>query len=494
MTIELAHPRTGSRWPRSALLWLGLLFFGCATLGAWFLIHPALVGGRYYKVGFNQNTYEYSRQILPLFIPYALALWAWRRGSRVSARWLLGGAIVLHILVLFAPLPQSQDFYQYLFYGRMQAAHGANPYLLPPSTFWADRWFPWIRWSDQTSVYGPVWMLLTWGVAKASLGNLAASFVLLKLVILGLDLAIMAMIVQSSRDRSDAAGVAGWGLLVFAWNPLVLVTVPLGGAADVALAAAFVGAILARRRGRTGVATLLLTLGALVKLYGAVGILLHLALVYRERGWKVFLKHAAAAGALIAAAYMKYWAGLRTFSGLFKAVALTDQSVTGTVQRLLVPLLHDLGINAPQHASEIIVRVAAGALLAASIVWALVRVRDERSLWYCALVVLAAYLYLTPWFLYWYTVAPLAMIAVLPRNRLTYPILVFSGSSLFIMGRWAKLENWIWQTLVRYVPPLAVLARSKAPGIVERRPNGGRAVPIPVPSTPALVQPKAAAR
>src|SRR5713226_8008996 len=24
-----------------------------------------------------------------------------------------GGAIVLHILVLFAPLPQSQDFYQY---------------------------------------------------------------------------------------------------------------------------------------------------------------------------------------------------------------------------------------------------------------------------------------------------------------------------------------------------------------------------------------------
>src|SRR5207245_2073510 len=306
-------------------------------------------------------------------------LWAWRRGSRVSVRWLLGGAILLHILVLFAPLPQSQDFYQYLFYGRMQAAHGANPYLLQPSTFWADNWFPWIRWSDQTSVYGPVWMLVTWGVAKASLGNL----------------------------------------------------------------------------------------------YGAVGILLHLALVFRERGWRALLKHAAAAMAVIAAAYMKYWAGLRTFGGLFKAVALTDQSLTGTVQRLLVPLLHDLGVNAPQHASEVIVRVAAGALLAASVVWALVRVRDERSLWYCALVVLAAYLYLTPWFLYWYTVAPLAMIAVLPRNRLTYPMLVFSGSSMFIMGHWAKLENWVWQTLIRYVPPIAVFARSKSAGIVERRPSEG---------------------
>ena len=44
MTIELAPTRTGPRWPRSALPWLGLLFVGCATLGAWFLIHPALVG------------------------------------------------------------------------------------------------------------------------------------------------------------------------------------------------------------------------------------------------------------------------------------------------------------------------------------------------------------------------------------------------------------------------------------------------------------------
>src|SRR5206468_1167964 len=110
---------------------------------------------RYYKVGFNRTTYEYSRAIVALFVPYALALWAWRRGHRAPLWVLLAGALVLHILVLFAPLPQSQDFYQYLFYGRIQAAHGGNPYILPPATFWADPWFPWIRWSNQTSVYGP---------------------------------------------------------------------------------------------------------------------------------------------------------------------------------------------------------------------------------------------------------------------------------------------------------------------------------------------------
>src|SRR5437588_5874332 len=263
MTIELAPTRTGPRWPRSALPWLGLLFVGCATLGAWFLIHPALVGDRYYSVGFNRNTYEYSRQILPLFIPYAIALWAWRRGSRVPVRWLLGGAILLHILVLFAPLPQSQDFYQYLFYGRMQAAHGANPYLVGPAAFWADQWFPWIRWSQQTSVYGPIWMLIAWGVAKVAGSNLALGFVLFKLVVLALDLSVMALIATAAKGRSDPGQAAGFGLLAFAWNPLVLITVPLAGSADVALAAAIVGAILARRRGRTGLATVLLTLGAL---------------------------------------------------------------------------------------------------------------------------------------------------------------------------------------------------------------------------------------
>ena len=497
--MERAHPQArqkwlGSGWVRNVRPWVLLLFLGSAALGAWLLIGPALEGGRYYKVGFNRSTYEYTRPIFLLFVPYGLALFAWAKGSRIPLWVLLAGAVVLHVLVLFAPLPQSQDFYQYLFYGRMQAHHGANPYVVGPSAFWADPWFPWIRWSQQTSVYGPLWMLLTWGAAKVAGSSLAVGFVLLKLVVLGIDLGIMALLVAGSKDRSDPSSAAGFGILAYAWNPLVLITVPLGGAADVALAAAIVGAILARRRGRMGLATILLTFGALVKIYGVIAIVLHLVLLYRERGLKAGAKHTAGAVAITAAAYANYWHGLKTFSGLLKALPLTNQSLAGTVQRLLWPILHAVGFHHAAHPAEILMRFVSGAGLLIAVAWAIAKVRDERTLWHYTIVVLVAYLYLTPWFLYWYMLAPLTMVAVLPRNRFTYPILTFSGTSLFSVGPTpAKLATWIPQTLVRYGVPALVYTRW--PVEAPARSRGGAApVKIPVPSTAASVQTAPAAK
>ena len=126
----------------SMLPWLTMLFVGSAALGAWFLIGPALGSGPYYKVGWSRTAYDYSNQIVLLFVLWAFALFAWHRGARTSTAMLIAGALILHVLVMFAPLPQSQDFYQYLFYGRIQAAHGANPFVVNPSIYWADPWFP----------------------------------------------------------------------------------------------------------------------------------------------------------------------------------------------------------------------------------------------------------------------------------------------------------------------------------------------------------------
>jgi len=375
----------------------------------------------------------------------------------------------------------------------MQAAHGANPYVVHPSAFWADQWFPWIRWSQQTSVYGPAWMLVAWGVAKVSGSSLAVAFVLLKFVVLAIDLSIMGLVVAGSRDRPDPQGAAGFGLLAYAWNPLVLITVPLGGAADAALAAAIVGAILARRRERMGLATILLTLGALVKIYGVIAIVLHLVLVYRDRGARAGLKHTAGAVGITVAAYANYWHGIKTFSGLLKAFPLTNQSLVGTVQRLLRPVLHAVGFHAASHGAELLMRFVAGALLLAVVARAIAKVRDERSLWHYTLLVFVAYLYLTPWFLYWYMLAPLTMIAVLPTNRFTYPILTFSGTSLFSIGlATADLRSWIPQTLARYLPPALVYAQRPSGAREPRR--GGVPVTIPVPSVTATVQHAPAAK
>jgi len=459
MDVDVARA-DGSAGQASLLPGLVVLFLALAAVGAWFLIGPAVGGGRYFKVGYNRTAYEYTRMLLPTFIPYAAVLWAWRRGYRAPLWMLLTGAAVLHVLVLFAPLPQSQDFYQYLFYGKMQVVHGANPFVVNPSVFWADRWFPWIRWNTQPSVYGPAWILVSAGVVKAAGSSLASAFVGLKLVILALDAAIVALIVVASRPGEDRAG---FGILAYAWNPLVLVSVPLAGSADTAVAAAFLGALVARRRGRVGVATLLLALASLVKIYAVLALVLHLTLVLQERGTRRAGAHAAGAFGIAALAYLPYWHGLSTFGGVLGAAGLTNQSLMGTFQRTVVAfVLHVAGVHYWYTGAIIGTRALGAALVLAALIWGIRTARDERSLWVAVLGVMLTYLLVTPWFLYWYLLAPVAVAAAIERNRFTDPILTFSGTSLISIYIPVAPVLWIVQTVLRYAPPFAVFLRQRS--------------------------------
>jgi hypothetical protein len=464
------------------LPWLTILFLGSAALGLYFLLAPTLGGERYYKVGVHSGAYLYMRQVLLLFVPYALAILAWRRGARVPLSLLLGGAVVLHLIVLFAPPPQSQDFYQYLFYGRMQAAHGANPYIVLPSTFWADPWFPWTKWHDQTSVYGPLWMFTTWGVAKIAGHSMLLALVQLKLVILTIDLTVMGLLLSQTRKGREGTDAAGMGLLIYAWNPLVLITVPLAGSADVAVAAAFVGAVLARRKGRTGLATFLLTVAALVKVYALIALVLHVVLVARERGRREATKHALMATFVTIAAYGHYWSGPRTFLAIWKAVSFANGTIIGLAQRLLGLLLGQVGLWNDWSKQTVLIelRVIGLGLITLAALWAVRRIRDETSFWQATLVVFAAYFYFSPWFLYWYLMGPLALVAVLPRNKMTDPVLLFSATSLATIGFRPGLLARTVQTLVRYVPPVALYHwKKRAPS----RTRGGAPVAVPVPTS-----------
>lgn len=462
------------------LPWLMLLFLGSAALAGWFLFAPSIGSAAYFRPGPVRSPYGFNWQILLLFVPFVLALVAWRRGARAPVWLLLAGAGLLHLLMLFAPPPQSQDFFSYLFYGRIQSAHHANPYVVLPSAFNSDPWYGWIRWRTQTSLYGPVWSLISFGVTKAAGDRLSYAFAGLKLVILAIDAAIMAMLVAAARGRPDEEGTAGWGLLAYAWNPMVLITVPLGGSADVAVAGAFVGAVLARRRSRTWLATGLLALATLVKVYAGVGLLLHLVLLASERGRKEALRNAAGAAAMGAAAYAPYWAGWDTFRGFIGLVDLSNASLTGMLQRLLVPVLGWLGLDAAREDAVAIVRWMVAALVLVAVVWAVRRIWQSGDLWEPVLFVLCLYLLLTPWYMYWYLLAPLALAAVLPRNRLTYPVLTFSGTSLITVSFNPLLAGQVVQTILRYVPPLAIYRGWRWPARIHTR---WRTITLPEPAS-----------
>ena len=472
------RPELELRAQRTPLLpWLMVLFAGTAALGLLFLIRPALGSGAYHGPIPHRYTYAFNRQLLLLFVPYALVLVAWWRGTRVPLWVLFGGAAVLHLLVMVAPPPQSQDFYQYLFYGKMQSVHGANPYVVQPAFFYRDAWYSWIKWPDQTSVYGPVWTLISAGAVKLGGSSLTSAFIALKSAVLALDLAIMWMIVSIARTRPDPETVAGWGLLVYAWNPLIWVSVPLGGLADVAIAASFVGAVLARRRGRSWVATLLLTAALLVKVYAAIGLVLHLVLMARERGKPFALRQTALAGLTATLIYAPYWAGLDTFRGLIRVADFTNQSLVGGIQALLTPVMGALGSGAPADTAAVVIRWILAALLLGAVGWAIRGVRSEKQLWRATVGVLAVYAYLTPWFFYWYIVAPLALVAVLPRDRWTVPLLTFSGTVFISTWFLPTIFGEPLQTLLRYGPPAFLFIRGVGRDAGEGRSAGSVKVP-----------------
>ena len=83
----------------------------------------------------------------------------------------------------------------------------------------------------------------------------------------------------------------------------------------------------------------------------------------------------------------------------------------------------------------------------------------------------------------WYIVAPVALVAALPRNRLTTPILVFSGSSLIVLHYHPVLLNWTVQTALRYGLPLWAFLRGSRRVI--RLPEASDAAPEPIPATAA---------
>ena len=85
MKAELASPDERVERRPPVLPWLAVLFVGAGAIGAWFLIAPALGSGPYYREVLYRSSYGYNRQILPLFVPYGLALWAWWRGSRMAS-------------------------------------------------------------------------------------------------------------------------------------------------------------------------------------------------------------------------------------------------------------------------------------------------------------------------------------------------------------------------------------------------------------------------
>lgn len=203
---------------------------------------------------------------------FLLALRAAWRGE-VGVRAVLGLAAVAHLAVLTLPLLLSRDVYSYGMYGRIAGVHGANPYVAAPADFPDDPLFGLVgpRWIRAPAVYGPLFTLISAGVARSagSVGGLVLAFRALAAAS-SLATAFLAVaLARRLRPERAAFAAAAFGL-----NPVVLFHAVGGGHNDLLVALAVALAALLATGGRALPATAVLALGAAVKATAAVPLLL----------------------------------------------------------------------------------------------------------------------------------------------------------------------------------------------------------------------------
>lgn len=389
-------------------------------------------------------------------ILYLVALYALERtADRRAAFWLILAGAILFRLILFPLEPSlSDDVHRYRWEGRVQSA-GWNPYSMRPDDprlrslrADPDAHAEKIPGRDIPSIYPPLAELVLAGAYRALPGT-----VLYKAPFLAADLLIVFLLAGWLRKT----GGRNVQLAVYAWNPLVVVEFAASGHADALATAALLAASFAIIRGRSGVSTLLLAAGALVKVFPIV----LLPLWLRRAGWPREARswiNLWAAAALAAACAWPFLSGWRQFLDSLKYYESRWQENNASLYTLVA-----WATGSRELAAGLGVGVVTGLAL-----WAAFRFappdKDGASVFRAVYILIGTMLLLSPNAFSWYFTWIVPFLGLMPLRRgtlawLLLTVLQFISYHVLVdyqaSGTWRVQPFFLWLT---YGPFFALLA------------------------------------
>jgi len=342
---------------------------------------------------------------------------------RLTPLWIVIGVALLARLVLIPSQPTlSEDLYRYLWDGR-QVARGVNPYLHAPDNPslapFHDQLLERINHRHVPTIYPPAAELLFGAVARIEPSPRA-----FKLAMLPLEAGLWIALLFLLRRR----GLADDRLLLFAWNPLVVIESYGSGHLDL-MTAAFLTLALAMSEAKRAASAGVAFAVALLTKYTP---LLLVPYLVRKRA-VTLLGVAAAVSALF---YLPFgdagaslWKGLATYTAHWE--------FNGS----LYPLLRAAGATVKTS------RLILAAALAVAALWISLRARSATG---AALGLYTAYLLASPTVYPWYLV-PLAALLPLHPNA---GLLAFSGLaalSYFPLPTYHATGAWTEPAWIRWV-------------------------------------------
>lgn len=301
---------------------------------------------------------------------------------------IVGAALAMRLGLLFTEPYLSTDMYRYIWDGRVQAS-GINPYRFVPGApqLLALRdaaIFPNINRADYAvTIYPPVaqaaFLLIT---------RIGESVTAMKLGLLAFEgLGVAAIMALLKRQGLPATRVAA-----YAWHPLPVWEIAGSGHVDAVMVAFLMVGLLVFLSGRTLLAGLLVTLGALVKPTA----LLALPVFWRPWDWRLPL---VVAGTVVAA-YLPY---LSVGTGVFGFLTgyVEEEGLRSGKGFTVLWLLQEL-VALPPLATLIYVAVAAIVLAALALAIGFRQNRSEPTSITCLSWLLVAFLFFAsphyPWY------------------------------------------------------------------------------------------------
>jgi hypothetical protein len=433
---------------------------------------------------------------------------------------------VVALAILFVvPGVLSSDLFSYVWYGRVFALFAENPFTHVPADYaWRDtgRWLQWVYWRETPSVYGPIWVFLAGGVAKASQlldGNIVTHLLghkLLASVAHLVNVVLVWRIVGNltklesgiwNPDRTTSAQVAA--TVAYAWNPLLLIEFGANGHNDVLMMTFVLTSVWLHLTGRWRLAVAALACAALVKLIAVVFLPGYLWLLFwqshqggaleslRKRLW-IGAQATMVFATTFLVFYLPFWQGLSTLRPLITGppVELYINSL-GWLLRFKVPEVASavadlLNLSPPEFWTtravgqrlEWPVRFGATLITGA---FALVTTWKARDLprmitawgWVLFVYLTVGAVWFWPWYVSW-----LVVIAVIAGpGRLFNATLILCLTSLLMYATlWRSdpvvSEIFAWRDAAVMLPPLVYALASSWR---DSRTRPGQPAPAPVP-------------
>ncbi|MBE3559613.1 MAG: hypothetical protein IMW89_10355 [Ktedonobacteraceae bacterium] len=425
--------------------------------------------------------------------------------------------IVSGLAFLLTPAMLSHDIFVYAGYGRILTIHHANPYFTTLSMFPQDPFNRLDDWKNVLSAYGPLWTALCGLIALLAGDDPARTILLYRGFALASHLLNISLIAAILGTLGRSPRTITLGMLLYAWNPLVLEESSLGAHNDtfmmtLVLAGFFFSVRTVQNLGQhrpsllqSLPALVAFTLAALVKFTAAPVLFFFLLLLARQAydanlahvtriaaGTRQYFAHlkaialivvpaGAVSGTLALVLYLPYWSGFTLDMILYSFTSPpSSRSSYGSILYAIVAWNHDHGLPPQGTWMHFIVDIfgrhqtwnvinlitfVSMLLIGALWIWRQPAVRTTAL---ATLALLGAVLIVTHWFFPWYLTWLIGLAAIcLPttydrvgRALLAFA-LTFSASALcsYLYANFrSPIGGWTGLSfLTTLAPPLIML-------------------------------------